>query len=854
MKILLITHGEPLDPGRIASGNSVRARGLALGLSDAGHTLVQVYPATLGGPPPRGVRAGLRARSYRDRDALTALIAEEAPDALLVGYWELIELLPESLDLPLILDVVAPRILEAMYQEHLDLADEVRRTLLCYRRADRFLVGNQRQASFLLPWLLLAGFDCRVAAPIDVVPISAGFECLKPLTCSPETRLRLVTGGVSWPWRRTEDWLDALVWALDRQGRGRAGLVVLSGRYVYDADQAPLELSESERAWPESIVERHGLLPYGAMREYLRRTCHIGLELADENPERWHSQSFRAMEFLSLGLPLICNRYTELAGLVCDYDAGWVIDRIEDIDGLVTALLARPETIAEKSANALRLVEERFHYGRTIQPVLDFLATPVRACPGAPLIDLKSTAPAVPPRADQSAAAPCEPSIQTPVARVLPRGSARFKALARTALGQARPWLKPLVTTLMRGLGRLGRRRAVILVSRSDIHPANHGAAVKIERTAWGLSFAVEAVYLISEDRVRYHEVRQGQWSERRFPLWLQLLGPDPEQVRAFLLDSGIPAEDAFLYRPVADWSFIARTLYLALITGARVYQAEFPAYGRATCWTRDLLGGRALLVEHNVEYRRLAEQVPDLSPHGYEVLRKVELGWCKRSDAVVVVSESDRQRLLADGVAPERLHLIPHGVDLEAFARAAPLDLRALYAIPPECAVLVYHGIYLYPPNLEAMKVMADEILPRLEQLGVAVRVLAIGPHPPANELHPSLRFTGPVESVAPYLKGADLAVVPLQKGGGTRMKILDYFAAGLAVVSTAKGAEGIPITPGVEALIVDDHDAFAQAVAELLADPERRAHLGAAARAFVTALDWRTIAARYLELVDSG
>ncbi|NVZ09987.1 glycosyltransferase [Allochromatium humboldtianum] len=854
MKILLITHGEPLDPERIASGNSVRAHGLALGLIAAGHAVVQVYPEALGEPTPLIAERGLRARRYADRETLAALIDEEAPDALILGYWELIELLPESLAAPIVLDVVAPRILEAMYQEHLDLADEVRRTLACYRRADRFLVGNRRQASFLLPWLLLAGFDCRADAPIDVLPISAGFERVDPLTYSPDTRLRLVAGGVSWPWRRTEDWLDPLVWALERHGQGRAGLVMFAGHYVYAADQPPLELSERERIWPESIVERHGLLPYGEMRAYLRRECHIGLELADANPERRHSQSFRAMEFLSLGLPLICNGYTELAELVRDYDAGWIVDRVEDVDGLIAAILEHPESVELKSANALRLVEERFHYSRTIQPVLDFLAAPVRVRPGAPLIDLEPPTPPVPPSVEEPAAAPHEPSVRTPEARVPPRGSARLKTLARAALGRVRPWLKPLVTTLTRGIGRLGRRRAVILVSRSDIRPTNHGAAVKIERTAWGLSFAVEAVYLISEDRVRYHEVRQGRFVERTFPRWLSALGPDPERVRAFLLDSGIPADDAFLYRPTADWSFIARTLYLALRSGARVYQAEFPAYGRATCWARDLLGGRALLVEHNVEYQRLADQAPDLSRHGYEMLRKIELGWCNRSDAVVVVSEADRQRLLADGVAPERLHHIPHGVDLDGFERAAPLDLHALHGIPADHAILVYHGIYLYPPNLEAMEVMAHEILPRLERLGVAVTVLAIGAHPPARELHPRLRFTGPVESVAPYLKGADLAVVPLQKGGGTRMKILDYFAAGLAVVSTAKGAEGIPITSGVEALIVDDHDAFAQAVAELLADPERRVRLGAAARAFVAPLDWRAIAARYLELVDSA
>lgn len=853
MRVLLITHGTYLAPERIASGNSVRAYFMARGLAEAGVEVVHVHPAGLGEPALTEPRPGIRVRAYADPAALAELIAEESPDALILGYWELIESLPEGLDLPMVLDVVAPRILETIYQEQFDLPSEVRRTLACYRRADRFLVGNTRQATFLLAWLILAGHDCRAAAPIDVLPIS-----VEPSDASPgradDDRLRLVSGGVSWPWRRSEDWLDSLVGALQRHGRGREELALFSGGYVYAAEtgEGPT-LGSREAAWPESLVKRYGLLPYGEMQTFLRSCCRVGIELADENPERWHSQSFRAMEFLRNGLPLICNVYTELAQLVRVYDAGWVVDRIDALDAVVEELVRSPEVVAAKSRNALRLAEERFHYARTVQPLLDFLRAPRKAEVGVPLVSLEladsavvpvqpsepaSATPAMPPQA------PAEPSK----AAAIRRWSAAVLPLVKTGVRRV---AKPVLKTVTRSLGRLGRSDSVILVSRADIRPANHGAAVKIDRTAWGLSYAVGAVYLLSDDRAVYWEVRRGIFEERRFPGWLQRLGPDPERVRRFLIEMGIPIDDAFLYAPVADWSFILRTLYLALESGARTYQAEFPAYGRATVWARELLGGRALLVEHNVEYQRLADQVEDLPPHGYAMLRKVELGWCNRSDAVIVVSEADRRRLIDDGVDPAHIHLIPHGVDLDQFQRAEPLDLRARYAIPSDRPILVYHGIYLYPPNLEAMEVMAREILPRLERRGIEVKVLAIGAHPPSRPLHPDILFTGPVDSVAPYLKAADLAVVPLQKGGGTRMKILDYFAAGLAVVSTAKGAEGIPIESGTQALVVEGHDAFAEAVAELLADPGARNRLGEAAEAFVAPLDWRAIAARYLELV---
>lgn len=837
MKLLLLTHGEFLDPAHIASGNSVRAYYLARALAEAGHRVLHLHPAALGKPPAGEPLPGIRVRTYADEAQLANLIRDERPEALLVGYWELIEQLPPTLDVPLILDVVAPRILEAMYQEERDLADEVRRTLACYRRADRFLVGNQRQASFLTAWLVLAGFDCRDSAPIDVLPIST--ELPEPDGAQPPAEpLRLVSGGVSWPWRRADDWFEALAQALARHGAGRARLTLLSGRYRYATDAGEQPDATSAPNLSDSIVERLDLLPYGAMQGFLREHCQIGLELADDNPERRHSQSFRAMEFLRNGLPLICNAYLELAEAVRAYDAGWVIERRDALDGLIAELLTHPEQIARKSANARRLVAERFDYRRTIEPLIDYLRRPERQHPAEPLIALHEAAP--PPTSDQ---APLAAPSPMPAA---PSRHQRLRAWAKRRLKN------PLVS-VTRTLGGLYRTDAVLMVSRADIHPANHGAAVKIERTAWGLSQAVSAVYLMSDARDHYIEVREGIFRKRRYPFWLRWLGPHPDGVDERLLAAGIPRDDAFLYRAHADWSFIARALWLALRHGARLYVAEFPAYARATVWARRLLGGQALLVEHNVEYQRLSDQNPGLAPPARALLRTIELDWCQRSDAVITVSEADRQRLLADGVAPQRLHVIPHGVDLDAFARAQALDLHARYAIPDDHAILVYHGIYLYPPNLEAMEVMAHEILPRLERLGVKASVLAIGAHPPAQSPHPHLHFTGAVDEVAPLLLGADLAVVPLRQGGGTRMKILDYFAAGLAVVSTAKGAEGIPVENGREVRLADDPEDFARAIAELLADAPARQRLGAAARAFVEPLDWRAITRRYLDLAAS-
>ncbi|EMI16522.1 glycosyl transferase group 1 [Rhodopirellula maiorica SM1] len=103
---------------------------------------------------------------------------------------------------------------------------------------------------------------------------------------------------------------------------------------------------------------------------------------------------------------------------------------------------------------------------------------------------------------------------------------------------------------------------------------------------------------------------------------------------------------------------------------------------------------------------------------------------------------------------------------------------------------------------------------------------------------------MTGTVADVRPFVQRASVFVVPLQTGGGTRLKILEAFSMGKAVVSTSKGAEGIPVEHGHQILIADSPSEFAAAIQELLASPEKRATMGRAARQLVEEqFDWKSV-----------
>lgn len=393
-------------------------------------------------------------------------------------------------------------------------------------------------------------------------------------------------------------------------------------------------------------------------------------------------------------------------------------------------------------------------------------------------------------------------------------------------------------------------QRGLLMMTRADIFPADHGAAVAIDRLAWGLSRCYGPVYLVTDLRHRYFLYERGERRALKFPLRFRLAPPRPLLSRWLQL-RGVPQTNAFLYFPAADWGPARRALFVSRKHGVRAYQAAFPAFALPCLRCREDLGGPVVLVEHNVEYRRIADQTPGMAPRGARLLRDLELRVCKAVDGVVTVSDADRDTLLADGVPAAKIQVIPHGVDLGSYDTAALRDVRSEFAIPPGVAVLVYHGVYSYAPNLEAMQVMATEILPALRARGVAAKVLALGREPPRESLDPDIIFTGPVPSVAPYLLAADLAVVPLRQGGGTRMKVLDYFAARVPLISTAKGVEGIPIRDGVEFVLADDAGSFADAVQRLLSHPDEARALGARGRAFVEPLDWLAVARRHAELL---
>jgi len=114
--------------------------------------------------------------------------------------------------------------------------------------------------------------------------------------------------------------------------------------------------------------------------------------------------------------------------------------------------------------------------------------------------------------------------------------------------------------------------------------------------------------------------------------------------------------------------------------------------------------------------------------------------------------------------------------------------------------------------------------LAPAAVERGLDVDFLLVGKGTPAVD-RPNVTTAGFVDDLFSVLNVADVAVVPISHGGGTKTKVYDYVTLGLPMVTTSKGIEGIDLVDGTHAAVVDAVDeAFVDALAGLLDSPARR------------------------------
>jgi glycosyltransferase involved in cell wall biosynthesis len=191
--------------------------------------------------------------------------------------------------------------------------------------------------------------------------------------------------------------------------------------------------------------------------------------------------------------------------------------------------------------------------------------------------------------------------------------------------------------------------------------------------------------------------------------------------------------------------------------------------------------------------------------------------------DLILATSDSDAE--LACQLAP--------GTNVSVYPNALPETAQPRRL---EQQAIVFSGNLEYPPNISAVRFFRENIWPILEARWPELKWRILGKNPGAIRHivagHPRIELTGFVEDAVTVLAECQVAVIPVLAGSGTRVKILEAWAAGTPVVSTTLGAEGLNCSHEAQLLIADEPQRFADAVTRLLASPQDRARIGSEGR----------------------
>ena len=219
----------------------------------------------------------------------------------------------------------------------------------------------------------------------------------------------------------------------------------------------------------------------------------------------------------------------------------------------------------------------------------------------------------------------------------------------------------------------------------------------------------------------------------------------------------------------------------------------------------------------------------------------------------IIAVSNDDRNKFIEKyGVNPEKITVIPSGTAIHNLkAIGNKYEYKEKFNMDTDKITIIFHGSYTYFPNKEAIDLIIDYIAPTIMKQNLNALFVIAGSDVPLFKKD-NIKSIGFVEDIYSLIHAADIAIVPILSGGGTRLKILDYMGVGLPIVTTKKGTEGINAKNGKHAIIVDDvNEKFTNAIKYLIENEEERKRIGANARKLAEEeYDWNKIGEKLDEL----
>jgi GT2 family glycosyltransferase/glycosyltransferase involved in cell wall biosynthesis len=387
----------------------------------------------------------------------------------------------------------------------------------------------------------------------------------------------------------------------------------------------------------------------------------------------------------------------------------------------------------------------------------------------------------------------------------------------------------------------------ILFVAPYSIYPPLHGGAVLMLQAIQELSKRHAVSVLLFVDRPEEAESNQAlaQWARHVRPVLRRpalrshfSMRPHAEQV---FFDPGFAA--------LLDKLIFQHEIDIIQFEYTQLAQYRLPLDHTPQC-----------LFEHDVYFRSVRRQL--VSGAGgigakaselFEWLRalRFEVAAAGRFDAVFTCHEEERRLLesFMNGQQPLIVAGLRTAIDCGSYP--FPGDPRR----PRREDSLLFVGNFQHRPNVEGLRYFTAEIFPRIRARRPTATLTVVGAQASpeleraavASGEKGSVCFRGSVPDIREPLADCAVFVCPILSGAGVRVKLLEAFSAGIPVVSTSLGAEGIAAQSGREFLCADSPDEFAEACVRLLEHPDEAARLAANARRLVeTTYDWAPVGRR--------
>lgn len=282
------------------------------------------------------------------------------------------------------------------------------------------------------------------------------------------------------------------------------------------------------------------------------------------------------------------------------------------------------------------------------------------------------------------------------------------------------------------------------------------------------------------------------------FPSYSQFQNKTPEAYQRELKELGVKIYSIgnWLKWQIIEFLnpiFALKSIYLILSKKIDVVICDYPWSGAYGLFAHILTSRPYIFIEHNIEY-----DIKKQTKSRYVRLMKLlEIVLCNSAEKVMAVSKKDKNELVKLGVYRKKILIFENGFDSERFYHHTKYNKMVRNELGIENGPMMFFcGKFDYAPNVEALHTIRWQILPEVVEKIPDSKFVVVGGG--RNEIdwnlrHPSLIFTGLVDHIERYLNASDIVIVPITKGSGTRIKILEAIACGKTIISTKKGAEGL-------------------------------------------------------------